>query len=120
MQTQNHLPKAGNSDKSAQRTPTLAQSGVSRDFHNLLADIEDLLEEATSLTGEELIEARDRLNTRIAEARATAQDVSDSVVQRARQTATVANEYVHEQPWRALGTGIAIAFLLGFVIARRA
>jgi ElaB/YqjD/DUF883 family membrane-anchored ribosome-binding protein len=120
MQAQNQLPKSGNSsDKSATTAPMLAQSGVSRDFHNLLADIEDLIKGATSLTGEELTEARNKLNTRIAQARAAAQDMSDSVVQRARQTATVANEYVHEQPWKALGAGIAIAFLLGFVMARR-
>lgn len=108
-----------NTDKAISPEYALAPSGISREFNNLLADIEDLIKEATSLTGEDLTAARNKLNARIAEARAAAQVVSDSVVQRARQTAGVANDYVHEQPWKALGAGAAVAFLLGFILARR-
>lgn len=96
-----------------------AQSNVSREFYNFLADIEDLIKETTSLTGEDLARARDKLNARIAAAKASAESVSESVGQRARQTANVTNAYVHEQPWKALGAGVAIAFLFGLVIARR-
>ncbi|MDD0841431.1 MULTISPECIES: DUF883 family protein [Pseudomonadaceae] len=120
MQPQNHVPKSGNnSDKLDTASAMFKQSGVPRDFQNLLTDIEDLIKGATSLTGEELTEARNRLNARIAEVRVAVQNINDSVTQRARQTAAVANEYVHEQPWKALGTSVAIAFLLGFVVARR-
>lgn len=96
-----------------------AQSGVSREFYNFLADIEDLIKETTSLTGDELASARAKLNARVASAKATAEEVGDSIVQRAQQSASVTNAYVHEQPWKAMGAGAAIAFLLGFALARR-
>ncbi|MEO4046036.1 DUF883 family protein [Pseudomonas sp. CAU 1711] len=120
MYPSSNLPKTGsNTDKASSPEHSIVPPGVSREFNNLLADIEDLIKEATSLTGEDLAAARGKLNVRIAEARAAAQAMSDGVVQRARQTAGVANDYVHEQPWKALGASAAAAFLLGFVLARR-
>jgi ElaB/YqjD/DUF883 family membrane-anchored ribosome-binding protein len=94
-------------------------SAISRELHNFLADIEDLIKDTTSLSGEELAQARDKLNERIAKARASVEAASESVVQRARHTADVTNEYVHEKPWVALGAGAALAFLVGVIIARR-
>jgi ElaB/YqjD/DUF883 family membrane-anchored ribosome-binding protein len=95
----------------------ISVSGVSREFQSFLADIEDLIKETTSLTGEELAHARARLNARVATAKASVEGMGDNIVQRAKQSATVTNEYVHEQPWKALGASTAIAFLLA--IARR-
>lgn len=92
---------------------------ASREFQDFLADIEDLIKETTSLTGEDLAHARVRLNARVASAKASVEDMGDSIVQRAKQGASVTNEYVHEQPWKVLGASAAIAFLLGIALARR-
>ena len=120
MYAPSNFPKTGsNTDKATSPEHSHAPLGVSREFHNLLADIEDLIKEATSLTGEDLAAVRSKLTARIAEARASAQVMSDGMVQRARQTAGVANDYVHEQPWKALGASAVAAFLLGFILARR-
>lgn len=105
-------------------TPATAENGtapsaMSREFHNFLADIEDLIQQTTSLTGDELARARVKLNTRVAAAKASAEDIGDNLALRARQTASVTNDYVHEQPWKVVGASAAIAFLLGVVIARR-
>lgn len=45
--------------------------------------------------------------------------MGESIVQRAKQSVSVTNEYVHEQPWKALGANTVIAFLLGVAIAQR-
>lgn len=107
-------------------TPAIARvenaassSAISREFYNFLADIEDLIKETTSLTGDELASARVKLNARVAAAKASAEEIGDNIALRARQTASVTNDYVHEQPWKVLGASAAIAFLLGIVIARR-
>ncbi|WP_350448461.1 DUF883 family protein [Pseudomonas solani] len=107
-------------------TPAIAKvenaassSAISREFYNFLADIEDLIKETTSLTGDELAHARVKLNARVAAAKASAEEVGDSITLRARQTASMTNDYVHEQPWKVLGASAAIAFLLGVLIARR-
>jgi ElaB/YqjD/DUF883 family membrane-anchored ribosome-binding protein len=31
----------------------------------------------------------------------------------------VTDEYVHENPWQAIGIGAAIGFLVGLVVSRR-
>jgi ElaB/YqjD/DUF883 family membrane-anchored ribosome-binding protein len=94
-------------------------SAITRELHNFLADIEDLIKDTTSLTGEELAQARDKLNERVAKARAVVEAAGESITQRARHTAEATNDYVHQKPWMALGAGAALAFLAGVIVARR-
>ncbi len=97
-----------------------AMSAVPREIHNFLADIEDLITSATSLTGEDLTRAKAKLGARVASAKAAAEEMGGVVVDRARKTIKVGNDYVHEQPWQAIGIGAALGLLLGLVLARRA
>ena len=94
-------------------------AGVSREFHDFVADIEDLIKQTTALTGDDLARAKDKLSARVAAARDSVEALSDDVVDRARKVATETNTYVHEQPWKAIGAGAVIGLLLGAVLARR-
>lgn len=95
------------------------RAGVSHEFHDFLADVEDLVKETTTLTGEDLNRARSKLNQRLAEARKTAEKMGGEISQRVQQGASDANVYVHEQPWKAIGVSAVVGLLLGFVLARR-
>jgi ElaB/YqjD/DUF883 family membrane-anchored ribosome-binding protein len=103
----------------AESLASSVSSGVSREFHSFLADIEDLVKDTTSLTGEDLAKAKAKLSARVAAARESVEDMSDAVVSRARKTAKATDQYVHEQPWKVIGASAAIAFLVGFALARR-
>jgi len=118
---QNPTVNPASNGQSAPSKPfsSVSASSVSREFQNFLADLEDLVKETTSLTGEDLAQAKEKLNTRLATAKASLEHMNESVVQRAKQSAAVTNEYVHEQPWKALGASTVIAFLLGLAVARR-
>ena len=96
-----------------------ARAAVSSEMHDFLADVEDLVKETTSLTGEELSRAKAKLSERVAAARDSIQEVGGEIAKRARKGATATNDYVHEQPWKAIGATAAVAFLLGFVLSRR-
>lgn len=96
-----------------------AASGMSREFHNFLADIEELISDSTSLTGEDLARVKAKLSERVAEAKESVDAMGGDIAQRARKTVAVTNEYVHEQPWKAIGISVAFGFMLGFVLARR-
>lgn len=110
----------GNASQAQANTASAyAPSAISREFHNFLADIEDLIKESTSLTGDELARARAKISDRVAVARASAEAMGDNIAQHARQTASETNDYVHAQPWKVLGATAAVALLLGIVIARR-
>lgn len=95
------------------------QSSLSHEFHNFLADIEDFINATTMLTGEDLIQAKEKISERITTAKESIEDVGDAIALQARKTVTDASDYVHADPWKAIGAGAAIAFLLGLVIARR-
>src|SRR5690349_16876390 len=92
-------------------------SRVSREYHNFVADIEDLLAEATSLTGDDLARVKAQIGDRIAAAKASIEQMGGAIVQRARKTAAATDTYVHEQPWKAVGVAAGVGVALGFVLA---
>jgi len=124
MQTKSAIPESGVNGQfldSSRSSSTAAgsSSGVSREFHSFLADVEDLVKATTSLTGEDLAAAKAKLSERIAAARDSVAEISDTITQRVRKSATVTNNFVHDSPWQAIGIGAAVGMLLGFVIGRR-
>ncbi len=94
-------------------------SSASREFHNVLEDIDDLVKQTTSLTGDELARAKAKLSARIASARESVSGMAHDVAGRAKKGAKATDRYVHEQPWKVIGASAAIAFLVGFALARR-
>jgi len=98
---------------------TLPAPKNSLEFKHFLSDIEKLVKDATSLTGEDLDQAKRKLNTRIATAKEAVVASGEAIAQRARQTAEVTNGYVHAQPWKAVGAIVAVAFLLGRALSKR-
>jgi ElaB/YqjD/DUF883 family membrane-anchored ribosome-binding protein len=96
-----------------------ARAAVAREYKSFVADIEDLVKATTLLTGEELARAKAKLMERVASARKSAEEVSESIVQQARKSAAVTDRYVHEEPWKAVGIGAAVGLVIGLVLARR-
>jgi ElaB/YqjD/DUF883 family membrane-anchored ribosome-binding protein len=94
-------------------------SGISHEFKSFLSDVEDLVKQATTLTGEDLAQAKAKLSARIGAAKESVSDAGAAISDRARSAAHITNEYVHEQPWKSISIGAAFGLLLGFVLARR-
>ena len=94
-------------------------SAISLEFKNFLADIEQLITEATSMTGDDLTQAKSKLNDRIDLIKHSFDEIGDSIGTKARRSAVVTNNYVHEQPWVAIGAGAAVGLLVGFLASRR-
>ena len=118
-------PGANGQDATADSTsPALAtvdkpRSGVARELHSFVADIEDLIKATTSLTGEDLAKARAKLTQRVEAAKQSVGRMSDEIALRTREGVRATDDYVHEQPWKAIGMGAAAGLLLGLVLARR-
>ncbi len=94
-------------------------NGISNEFKSFLGDVEDLVKQATTLTGEDLARAKAKLSARIGAAKESVSDASVAISDRARNAAHFTNEYVHEQPWKSISIGAAFGLLLGFVLSRR-
>ena len=94
-------------------------SGISNEFKSFLGDVEDLVKETTTLTGEDLARAKAKLSARIGAAKDTVAAAGVAISESARGAAVATNEYVHEQPWKSISIGAGFGLLLGFVLSRR-
>ena len=94
-------------------------AALSHEFENFLSEMEDLLRETASLGGEELAVAKEKIQQRVAEAKATASSISGDLARRARKAARRADVEVHEEPWKIVGAGALVGLLLGILLARR-
>lgn len=94
-------------------------SDASSEFHNFIADVEDLVKDTSTLTGEDLKRAKAKLSARLESARSSAAEMGGAIAKRSRHAAVATNDYVHEQPWKAIGTGAVVGLLVGFILARR-
>lgn len=114
---------ADGSDPSAMQsvvsTANSVQSSMSREFHSFIADIEDLVKQTTSLTGDDLERAKDQLVKRISTAKESVENIGSDIAHQARKSITATNDYVHDQPWNAIGAGAVAGMLLGLLLARR-
>ena len=95
----------------------LAKGRMAGDFRTMINDSEDLLKAAASVSGEGFALARTKFEEKLKRAKATLADASQPVLERARETAAVTNEYVHGNPWTAVGIAVAAGVLIGFVAA---
>ena len=94
-------------------------SALTREFHNFVADIEDLIKQTTVLTGEDLALAKDKLNKRVTETRAFVAEMGDVMAEQARRATGRTNQYLHEHSLQALGVSAAVGMLVGFILSRR-
>ena len=96
-----------------------AKSGLAREYHDFLTDVEHLISSATSLTSDDLVRAKARLTAHIVSARASVVDAGSAAVERARSGAKATDQYVRAQPWQAVGISAVAGILIGFMLGRR-
>ena len=94
-------------------------SNASHELHYFLADVEDLVKDTSAMTGEDLKRVKAKLSAGLESAKASATEMSGAVAKRSRQAAKDTDDYVHDQPWKAIGTGAVVGLLVGFILARR-
>lgn len=90
-----------------------------QDMRVVIADAEDLLRATANQAGEKIAVARERIQDSLHQAKVKLAEAEALVTERARQAARYTDEYVHENPWRAIGAAAGIGLLLGLLIGRR-
>jgi len=92
---------------------------IANEFKSFINDIERLLKEHASLTGDDFAQAKLKINQRINAARQCLGNASEVMLDQARKTATRTNEYVHKKPWTIICAGALVSFVLGILIGHR-
>jgi ElaB/YqjD/DUF883 family membrane-anchored ribosome-binding protein len=111
-----------NSDRKQTLFESLTHPSASKkstELNNFLEDLEDLIAQTTSLTGDELVNAKEKISSKIMEAKKSIEQIGDSLTSQARKSAAITDNYVHEQPWTAIAASATVGLLIGLLVSRR-
>jgi ElaB/YqjD/DUF883 family membrane-anchored ribosome-binding protein len=89
------------------------------DLKVVIADAEELLRATANQAGDKLAEVRAKAQEHLVTAKASLADAQAAVVERAKAVGHATDDYVHDNPWRAVGVAAGIGLLVGLLIGRR-
>lgn len=105
----------------ATETPAVRVTGdkLGTDLKVLLGDVETLLKQAASSTGQQAADLRERAAERLHRASVRLSEARIAAAERSRAAARHTDEWVHANPWAAIGAAAGVGFLLGLLVSRR-
>ena len=89
------------------------------DLKVVVADAEELLKATASQAGEKVAAAREKIGESLREAKYQLSRAEEAIIDRTKQAARATDDYVHENPWRAVGVAAGIGLVIGLLIGRR-
>lgn len=106
------------STKTANSAFDVSKEKLANDMRAVVTDAEDLLRATADQAGEKAASLRERAKTNLAVAKARLEEVEYAMVERTKAAAKVTDEYVHDNPWQAVGVAAGVGLLLGMLIGR--
>jgi ElaB/YqjD/DUF883 family membrane-anchored ribosome-binding protein len=100
-------------------TPPDSAHDLTRDFQAVVADAQELIEALGDTGGAKLDAMKSRVLSSLKVARRHLAETQANVAQGIQSAAKSTDEYVHANPWPAMGVSAALGLLAGYVIARR-
>lgn len=89
------------------------------DLRQVIADAEELLRMTANEAGEGAAELRGRMQGRIQQAKAELAHLQEVAVAKVKAAGHATDEFVHENPWKAIGVASGIGLVIGLLIGRR-
>lgn len=89
------------------------------DMRTVIADAEELLRATANEAGDKIAIARERIQDSLYRAKVKLAETEDVLLDRTRHAARLTDEYVHDNPWKAVGIAAGIGLLVGMLIGRR-
>ncbi|MBW8897873.1 MAG: DUF883 family protein [Massilia sp.] len=100
-------------------TQTGARDQLLSDLKTVIQDAEAWLRHSGHLTGEEFKAARAKFERTLVKAKEDIVRLEEVAVEKAKVAAKATDEYVKENPWKAVGLGTAVGVVIGMLIARK-
>jgi len=95
---------------------TTSKDKLAGDLKNLVADAEELLKATASQAGEKVAEARQRIEQSLIEGKKALADAEKTLVKKSKEAADLADDYVRDNPWSAVGIAAGAGLVLGLLI----
>jgi ElaB/YqjD/DUF883 family membrane-anchored ribosome-binding protein len=100
-------------------TQTSTRDQLMGDLKSVIHDAESWLRNGSQLTGEELKLAKAKFERTLSSAKEDLIRIEETVVAKTKEAAKATDEYVKENPWKAVGIGAAVGVLVGLLISRK-
>ena len=95
---------------------TTSKDKLVGDLKNLVADAEELLKATASQAGDKIGVARQKIEQSLIEGKKALADAEKTIVEKSKEAAEIADDYVRENPWSAIGIAAGIGLVLGLLI----
>ena len=89
------------------------------DMKVVVSDAAEILRATAGVAGEKVGELRERIIDRLRDAKVRIADAEEMLVDRTKAAARATDDYVNDNPWRAVGIAAGIGLLVGIIIGRR-
>lgn len=96
----------------------VSKEKLMQDLRVVVADAEELLRATAGQAGEKVSSARERIQENLAAAKERLVAAEEAVVAKTKQAAKATDDYVHENPWKAVGIGAGVGLIVGLLIGR--
>ena len=85
----------------------------------LIADAQEILQLIADKTSENVTDLRFRLEDKIAKYKKDLARLQEASVAKVKEVGQATDDYVHHEPWKAIGIAAAIAFVAGVLVGHR-
>ena len=92
---------------------------LAQDLKIVISDAEELLRATASQAGDKVSAAREKIQDSLRQAKAKLAEVEDILIDKGKEAARATDEYVHDNPWRAVGIAAGVGLIVGLLIGRR-
>lgn len=89
------------------------------EFSAVVSEAEDMLKRAANETGEKAKDLRSQVEAKLLATKLRLQEVQGQAVDRAKETARVTDDFVHDHPWQSIGVAAAVGVVIGLLMNRR-
>jgi ElaB/YqjD/DUF883 family membrane-anchored ribosome-binding protein len=89
------------------------------DCRVVVSDAEELLKATATQAGDKAAAARVKIQESLERAKMELDKAQAVAIDKTKEAARATDQYVHENPWRAVGVSAGIGLIIGLLIGRR-
>lgn len=89
------------------------------DLKAVVADADDILRATAGAAGEKMADLRQKIEVKLSDAKVRLADAEAAIRCKAKEAAAATDDFVHDNPWKAVGVAAALGLAIGVLIGRR-
>lgn len=89
------------------------------EFKAVIADAEALIKATAGQGGDKVDQVRSKAEASLASAKDKLEDMHEDLIEKGREAVKATDDYVQENPWKAVGIAAGLGLVIGLLVSRR-